>query len=90
MKRICCLLLLFAMLLTAACGAKSPMAVAEEYVGEDVSKLIEEIGEPLDRVYQSSCAVAGAKDGFLDYEGFTVVTMRTEEGEIIQRVDPSE
>jgi predicted small lipoprotein YifL len=87
MKRIVCLLLLAALILTAGCGKKSPLEIAESYVGRDVEALIAEIGEPLNREYQTSCAMENAQDGFLDYEGFTVVTMVTEEGESVQRVD---
>ena len=87
MKRIVCLLLLTALLVMAGCGARSPLEIAQSYVGGDAEALIAEIGEPLNREYQTSCAMENARDGFLDYEGFTVVTMVTEEGETVQRVD---
>ncbi len=87
MKRFVCVFLLAALVILAGCGAKSPLETAQSYVGRDVEALIAEIGEPLNREYQTSCAMENAKDGFLDYEGFTVVTMVTEDGETVQRVD---
>ncbi len=50
--------------------------------GQDVSKLIEQIGEPKSREYTASCIApdGGAEDGLLYYDGFTVSTLRYPNG----------
>ena len=78
------LLLAFAL---CGCGAQDPAEVAESYVGREVSELIEAIGEPNDTVYQTSCAMSDAMDGFLEYDGFTVITLQQADSETVQRVD---
>lgn len=59
---------------------------AESFVGKDAQELIDAIGEPESTAYQDSCAVANAQDGFWTYDGFTVVTLKTAEGETVQEV----
>ena len=61
-------------------------ATAESLIGEDVQTLIDAIGEPESTAYQDSCAVADAQDGFWTYDGFTVVTLKTAEGETVQDI----
>ena len=61
-------------------------ATAESLIGEDVQALINAIGEPESTAYQDSCAVADAQDGFWTYDGFTVVTLKTAEGETVQDI----
>ncbi|MFR8089387.1 MAG: hypothetical protein ACLU6B_12980 [Lachnospirales bacterium] len=61
-------------------------ATAESLIGEDVQALIDAIGEPESTAYQDSCAVADAQDGFWTYDGFTVVTLKTAEGETVQDI----
>ncbi len=65
----------------------SPREIAESYVGRDVEALIAELGEPEAREYQDSCEKPDTQDGFLDYEGFTVVTSKDSDRELVQRVD---
>ena len=73
------------------CGAaeesqSEAQATAESLIGEDVQTLIDAIGEPESTAYQDSCAVADAQDGFWTYDGFTVVTLKTAEGETVQDI----
>ena len=65
----------------------SLMELAKGYVGRDVEELIAELGEPEAREYQDNCEIPDTQDGFLDYEGFTVVTSKTGDTELVQRVD---
>ena len=67
--------------------APTPREIAESYVGRDVEALIAELGEPEAREYQDSCEKPDTQDGFLDYEGFTVVTSKDSDRELVQRVD---
>lgn len=59
--------------------------LAEDLIGEDVSKLYEAIGEPNDSSYAGSCLGPG-EDGELHYDGFTVYTYKENDSEIIQNV----
>ena len=54
-------------------------------IGEEVSKLIEAIGEPDSADYASSCLGPG-EDGELQYDGFTVYTYKEGDSEVIQNV----
>lgn len=58
---------------------------ALEFVGEDAAKLIEALGEPLERNYAPSCLGDG-EDGELVYEGFTVYTYREGDRETVKDV----
>ncbi|MGM9588078.1 MAG: hypothetical protein ACI3VA_11420 [Candidatus Limivicinus sp.] len=60
-------------------------ALAESMIGEEVSKLIEAIGEPESADYASSCLGPG-EDGELHYDGFTVYTYKEGDSEVIQNV----
>ena len=60
-------------------------ARALEFVGEDAEKLIEALGEPLERNYAPSCLGSG-EDGELVYEGFTVYTYREGDRETVKDV----
>lgn len=60
-------------------------ALAESMIGEEVSKLIEAIGEPDSADYASSCLGPG-EDGELQYDGFTVYTYKEGDSEVIQNV----
>lgn len=61
-------------------------AVAQNYVGQPASALINAIGRPFDSEYSASCEQEGAEDGMLYYNGFSVWTMRTATGEIVRAV----
>ena len=54
-------------------------------MGEDVTKLIDALGEPLERNYAPSC-LGGGEDGELVYEGFTVYTYREGDRETVKDV----
>lgn len=60
-------------------------ALAESMIGEEVSKLIDAIGEPESADYAGSCLGPG-EDGELHYDGFTVYTYKEGDSEIIQNV----
>lgn len=60
-------------------------ALAESMIGEEVSKLIEAIGEPESASYANSCLGPG-EDGELQYDGFTVYTYKEGDSEVIQNV----
>ena len=64
---------------------KEDKALAESMIGEEVSKLIEAIGEPESADYAGSCLGPG-EDGELHYDGFTVYTYKEGDSEIIQNV----
>ncbi len=51
-------------------------------MGKDVSELYKAIGEPTKSEYSASCIApdAGAEDGQLFYDGFTVSTVRMPDG----------
>ena len=59
--------------------------LAESMIGEEVSGLIEAIGEPESSSYAGSCLGPG-EDGELHYDGFTVYTYKEGDSEIIQNV----
>ena len=65
--------------------ANEDKALAESMIGEEVSKLIEAIGEPDSADYASSCLGPG-EDGELQYDGFTVYTYKEGDSEVIQNV----
>ena len=69
----------------AAPEVNEDKALAESMIGEEVSKLIEAIGEPESADYASSCLGPG-EDGELHYDGFTVYTYKEGDSEIIQNV----
>ena len=69
----------------AAPEVNEDKALAESMIGEEVSKLIEAIGEPESADYASSCLGPG-EDGELQYDGFTVYTYKEGDSEIIQNV----
>ena len=60
--------------------------IAQGYVGQPASALINAIGRPFDSEYSASCEQEGAEDGMLYYNGFSVWTMRTATGEIVRAV----
>lgn len=55
---------------------------ANSLLGKDVSELYKAIGEPTKSEYSASCIApdAGAEDGQLFYDGFTVSTVRMPDG----------
>ena len=69
----------------AAPEVNEDKALAESMIGEEVSKLIEAIGEPESADYASSCLGPG-EDGELQYDGFTVYTYKEGDSEVIQNV----
>ena len=69
----------------AAPEVNEDKALAESMIGEEVSKLIEAIGEPDSAYYASSCLGPG-EDGELQYDGFTVYTYKEGDSEVIQNV----
>ena len=69
----------------AAPEVNEDKALAESMIGEEVSKLIEDIGEPESADYASSCLGPG-EDGELQYDGFTVYTYKEGDSEVIQNV----
>lgn len=80
MKRIIALLLLLALLLTAcAAKSKSEFETAVDCIGKPLSSLTDQIGQPKDVSYASSCLGDG-EDGELYYDGFTVYTYRDTDG----------
>lgn len=64
-------------------------SIALGYVGSDVNSLYAAIGTPTGgSSYQDGCAGPGTRDGFLYYDGFTVVTMVSADGyESVQGVE---
>lgn len=70
---------------TAEPEVNEDKALAESMIGEEVSKLIEAIGEPESADYASSCLGPG-EDGELQYDGFTVYTYKEGDSEVIQNV----
>ena len=69
----------------AAPEVNEDKALAESMIGEEVSKLIEALGEPESADYASSCLGPG-EDGELQYDGFTVYTYKEGDSEVIQNV----
>ena len=64
----------------------SKKAIAQKYVGKDVSSLIAAVGSPTSRSYANSCLGSG-EDGELRYNGFTVYTYRENGKETVQHVE---
>jgi len=87
MKKILIASLLLLAFALCGCGGQDPAEIAQDYVGREVSELTGAIGEPNETVYQTSCAMADAMDGFWEYDGFTVITLQQGESETVQRVD---
>lgn len=82
MKKIGKLLLvtLALSLLLCACGEKkNSFETAQQMIGENLTALMGEIGEPNSESYASSCLGDG-EDGELSYDGFTVYTYRAPDG----------
>ena len=65
--------------------ANKDKELAKSMIGEEVSGLIEAIGEPESSSYAGSCLGPG-EDGELHYDGFTVYTYKEGDSEIIQNV----
>lgn len=61
-------------------------AAAESCVGGTLEQLYNAVGEPNSSAYQDSCEQPDAQDGFLYYEDFTVVTLKTADSETVVRV----
>lgn len=61
-------------------------AAARQLIGADVSRLYAAIGMPGGSDYAPSCLVDG-DDGELYYDGFTVYTQRTADGETVYDVE---
>ena len=55
-------------------------SIAESMIGSSASALISAIGSPNSSSYTESCLVIGGEDGFLNYDGFTVETIRRADG----------
>ena len=51
------------------------LETALSFVDQDVSLLVEALGEPLDKQYEASCSGPG-DDGIWSYDGLTVFTYR--------------
>lgn len=69
--------------------AEAPASLVEDaqrFVDGPVEALIAALGEPLSRDYAPSCLGSG-KDGELRYEGFTVYTYLSDEGETVTGVE---
>ncbi len=61
---------------------------AQQFIGEDLAQLTAAIGQPNSSEYTASNYLAGAVDGVLTYNGFTVVTLRSADGsEIVMSVE---
>lgn len=67
--------------------AEDTFALAESCIGKSVDELIALIGEPESKDYAASCLVEGGEDGNWYYGGFTVYTLRTEDGETVEYVE---
>lgn len=87
MRQTIIALLLLLSLVLCGCGGQDPAEIAGDYVGRQVSELAEVIGQPNETVYQTSCAISDAMDGFWEYDGFTVITLQQGDSETVQRVD---
>ena len=74
---------------TAATTApeEDTFALAESCIGKSVDDLIALIGEPDSKDYAASCLVEGGEDGNWYYDGFTVYTLRTDDGETVEYVE---
>ena len=87
MRKTLIVLILLLSLVLCGCGGQNAAETAQDYVGREVSELVEAIGEPNEMLYQTSCAMADAMDGFWEYDGFTVITLQQGDSETVQRVD---
>lgn len=67
--------------------ADNAFELAESCIGKSVDELVALIGEPDSADYAPSCLVEGAEDGNWYYDGFTVYTLRTAEGETVEYVE---
>lgn len=56
---------------------------AQACIDQPVETLYAAIGQPQSSDYAPSCLEVGGEDGNLYYEGFTVYTLRTAEGETV-------
>lgn len=62
-------------------------ALAQSCIGKSVDELIALIGEPESADYAPSCLAEGGEDGNWYYDGFTVYTLKTEDGETVEYVE---
>lgn len=60
--------------------------LAVSLIGEEISALIEKIGEPISSDYAPSCLGKG-DDGELQFDGFVVYTYKDGDSEVIQDVE---
>ena len=60
--------------------------LAKSYVDKPLAELQAEIGEPVSSNYVSSCLIPGGEDGELQYDGFTVYTVKSGDSETVQDV----
>jgi hypothetical protein len=67
--------------------AEDAFALAESCVGKSVDELVALIGEPDSKDYAASCLVEGGEDGNWYYDGFTVYTLKTDDGETVEFVE---
>lgn len=63
--------------------ADSLLEAAQACIDQPVETLYAAIGQPQSSDYAPSCLEVGGEDGNLYYEGFTVYTLRTAEGETV-------
>lgn len=68
-------------------ASDNAFALAESCIGKSVDELIALIGEPESSDYAPSCLAEGAEDGNWYYDGFTVYTLRTADGETVEYVE---
>ena len=67
--------------------AADPAELAKSCIDKPLSELIALIGEPESSDYAPSCLIEGAEDGNWYYDGFTVYTLRTADGETVEYVE---
>ena len=70
----------------AASGDDASVPDMSAYIGRSIADLIADFGEPSSSEYQDSCEYPDTQDGFLYYEGFTVITMKNSDGETVRTV----
>ncbi len=63
----------------ARAAKRKTFETAQQMIGENLTALTDEIGEPNNESYASSCLGDG-EDGELSYDGFTVYTYRAPDG----------
>jgi hypothetical protein len=68
-------------------AGEDPFALAQSCIGKSVDELIALIGEPESYDYAQSCLVEGGEDGNWYYDGFTVYTLKTADGETVEYVE---